>query len=292
MCGRATREWKLDMTEPSAVNGTASATDRTVRIVGTSRGDFLVSEAGPTDAPTLVFVAGLGDDHRSWDAAIDVLSDTYRCVAFDNRGIGGSPVTEGPYTITQLAADAEELATTLGLGTVVGIGSSMGSTICQEWAIANPDRHSALVLTGTWAKTDVWLDVAFAHWVGLAVDDRRDALLEALLVWCMSPRFMNANPDFAQEFLASDVPNLEGFKAAAAACRGHDATARLGKVTIPCLVVSGDHDILIRPELNREVAALLPNSTLVAVDTGHMPFWEEPATFARLVNEWLQDFSG
>jgi pimeloyl-ACP methyl ester carboxylesterase len=54
------------------------------------------------------------------------------------------------------------------------------------------------------------------------------------------------------------------------------------------LVVSGAHDILIRPELNREVAALLPNSTLVSVDTGHMPFWEEPAEFARLVDGWLR----
>jgi pimeloyl-ACP methyl ester carboxylesterase len=276
------------MTESTPVDGAVSGTGRVPRIVATSRGDFLVSESGPADAPTLVFVAGLGDDHLSWDAAIDVLNGTYRCVAFDNRGIGGSPVTEGPYSITQLAADAEELATTLGLGTVVGVGSSMGSTICQEWAIAKPGRHSALVLTGTWAKTDAWLDEAFEHWVGLATDERKDALLGALLVWCMSPRFMSANPDFAQEFMASEVPNLEGFKAAAAACQGHDATTRLGEVTIPCLVVSGAHDILIRPELNREVAALLPNSTLVSVDTGHMPFWEEPADFARLVDGWLR----
>ena len=56
----------------------------------------------------------------------------------------------------------------------------------------------------------------------------------------------------------------------------------------PCLVVSGADDILIRPELNREVASLLPNSTFESMDTGHMPFWEAPKEFARLLTTWLE----
>ena len=258
------------------------------RTVETSRGPFMVAEAGPADAPTMVFVAGLGDDHTSWDAVVPLLSARFRCVSFDNRGIGGSPVTQGPYTIAQLASDAEEVARALGLGRVIGVGSSMGSAICQEWAFAHPDRHAALVLTGTWAKTDLWLDLAFQQWVRLAMLDRGVALLGSILVSCMSPRFINANPDFVQEFERSEVPDLAGFTAAAAACRSHDSRQRLADVMAPCLVVSGADDILIRPELNREVASLLPNSTFESMDTGHMPFWEAPKEFARLLTTWLE----
>jgi pimeloyl-ACP methyl ester carboxylesterase len=62
----------------------------------TERGRFAVEITGPAEAPPAVLIAGLGDDHASWEPVLPYLTPEYRCVTFDNRGIGLSPITPGP----------------------------------------------------------------------------------------------------------------------------------------------------------------------------------------------------
>ena len=109
-----------------------------IEFVDTERGRFAVQSHGPAEAPPVVLIAGLGDDHASWEPVLPYLSPARRCVTFDNRGIGLSPITPGPYRIADLAEDAHALHQALGLAPCVAIGSSMGGAICQEWALNYP----------------------------------------------------------------------------------------------------------------------------------------------------------
>ena len=109
-----------------------------IDFVDTERGRFAVELHGRAEAPPVVLIAGLGDDHASWEPVLPYLTPARRCVTFDNRGIGLSPITPGPYRIADLAEDAHALHQALGLGPCVAIGSSMGGAICQEWAIRHP----------------------------------------------------------------------------------------------------------------------------------------------------------
>jgi pimeloyl-ACP methyl ester carboxylesterase len=81
-------------------------TDLVIEFVDTARGRFAVQIHGPTEAPPVVLIAGLGDDHASWEPVLPYLIPARRCVTFDNRGIGLSPITPGPYRIADLAEDA------------------------------------------------------------------------------------------------------------------------------------------------------------------------------------------
>jgi 3-oxoadipate enol-lactonase len=123
----------------------------------TERGRFAVEITGPAEAPPAVLIAGLGDDHASWEPVLPYLTPEYRCVTFDNRGIGLSPITPGPYRISELAADAHAIHRALGLGPCIAIGSSMGGAIGQEWAIRHPGDVSGLVLSNTWGRSDAFL---------------------------------------------------------------------------------------------------------------------------------------
>ena len=136
--------------------------------VDTPRGSFYVEQTGPATARTIMFVAGLGDDHASWDAPIEHLSHTYRCVTYDNWGIGRSPITEGPYSTQQMADDAQAIDTELGLEKLVAVGSSMGGAICQEWALAYPNTVEHLILSNTWGGSDAWFTALTEHWIRLA----------------------------------------------------------------------------------------------------------------------------
>ena len=252
-------------------------------VVPTPRGDFFVEQRGPTPGVPLMFVAGLGDDHSSWADPVDVLSRSFRCITFDNRGIGRSVVTPGPYSTRSMAEDAEAVAVALGLGAVDAIGSSMGGAICQEWALAYPERIRRLVLSNTWAEQDPWFSALIGHWIDLAGRGSGPDVLYQLALFCFSPAYLREHPDTVEQFLAEGMPDPIGFRGAGEACQGHDAIGRVGAITQPTLVIGGTADILTRPELSRNLAAVLPGARLVWLDAGHMIFWEKPQEWADTV---------
>ena len=205
-------------------------------LVATGRGSFLVEASGPPDAPPVVLVAGLGDDHSSWAEPGELLAASYRVIAFDNRGIGRSPITPGPYTVQEMAEDAHEVVSELGLGRVCAVGSSLGGAICQQWALAHPDAIDRLVLSNTWGHRDRWLNGLFDHWIELAGRGSGRDLLFQLALFCFSPDHMQRHPETIVEFLDAPIPNLDGFRAAARACQGHDAADWLAAIEAPTLV--------------------------------------------------------
>lgn len=253
----------------------------------TTRGAFRVDVSGPADAPPLVFVAGLGDDHASWSGVRPRFDDAYRTIAFDNRGIGASPITAGPYTTRQMAEDAHAIVHALGLGPVIAVGSSMGGAICQEWALAHPEDLRALVLTNSWGERDAYLVELFTHWIELAERGAGRDLLRSLLLFCYSPGFLAANPEVAPGFVSMDPPDLVGFAASAYACREHDALGRLGGVRVPTLVVAGAQDVLTRPELSAHLVQAIPGARAATIDAAHMIFWERPDEFVAEVRRFL-----
>jgi 3-oxoadipate enol-lactonase len=251
------------------------------------------------EGPPVVWVAGLGDDSSSWERQVADFRDEYLCVTFDNRGIGRSSVPPGPYTISAMAQDAHDVVAGLGIAPVIAVGSSMGGAICQRWAAQHPQDVRGLVLTNTWGRSDGFLHVLFEHWIGLAGPSRGQGgeqgggqgggeLLRSLLLFSYGADFLAARPDVSAGFLSSDPPGLDGFTAAAQACRDHDALRVLGAITAPALVIVGEDDILTRPALGRDLAARLPDAALATVAAGHMLFWERPEEFAALVREFLR----
>jgi pimeloyl-ACP methyl ester carboxylesterase len=257
-------------------------------VVSTARGEFFVEQRGPATGVPLVFLAGLGDDHSSWTDPVDLLSQSFRCITFDNRGIGRSIVTPGPYSTGSMAEDAEAVAVALGLDAVDAVGSSMGGAIGQEWALAHPDRVRRLVVSNTWAEQDPWFCALIAHWVDLAGRGAGHDVLYQLALFCFSPGYLREHPHTIQEFLAEGMPDPVGFRAAGAACQGHDAIGRIGGISQPALVIGGRADILTRPELSRNLAGALPEVRLVWLDAGHMIFWERPREWADAVAAFLE----
>jgi len=147
-------------------------------------------EAG--SGPPLVLVAGLGSTHRIWGEMPRVLGRSYRVVAPDNRGVGGSR-DGSPFTLDRAAEDLLALIEQLGPGPVSLLGISMGGIISLKAALAAPGLIERLVL-GSCA----------AH---LSTHGRRSLeLLRDLLLW-VPPRRMGVNlmtlafaPPFVEEY--------------------------------------------------------------------------------------------
>ena len=70
----------------------------------------------------------------------------------------------------------------------------------------------------------------------------------------------------------------------------HEATSRLGALTMPALVLWGEEDALVPVSVGRQLAADLPRARLqVFKGCGHLPTLEKPAESAARFRELLDD---
>jgi 3-oxoadipate enol-lactonase len=63
----------------------------------------------------LLLIMGLGYSHQMWHRTTPVVSQRFRTIQFDNRGVGGSDVPPGPYPIAVMAADAAAVLDSAGV---------------------------------------------------------------------------------------------------------------------------------------------------------------------------------
>jgi pimeloyl-ACP methyl ester carboxylesterase len=70
---------------------------------------------------------------------------------------------------------------------------------------------------------------------------------------------------------------------------GIDIGPLLPRITAPVLVVTGDRDPVVLPSQAHLVANTVPHADLAVIDSaGHLVFWENPAQYNRVVDEWLR----
>jgi pimeloyl-ACP methyl ester carboxylesterase len=244
------------------------------------------------DGPEVLLIAGLGDPAEAWEAQLDGLSDRYRLTAFDNRGVGRTPLGDGQVSAAAFADDAADLLDALEVDSAHVAGFSMGSAIAQELALRHPDRVRSLVLISTYARADALFRAQLDLWRWLpevAPGDRE--FYAGFFTWVYTPRaYADGSVDtIVEEAVAfPHQQSIEGFHAHVDVCRTHDTTDRLAEIAVPTLVVAGEYDVILPPRCGQEVAAAIPNARFeLWPGEAHQPFQEVPDEFnARLDHFW------
>lgn len=232
---------------------------------------------------TIVLVNGLADDLESWGYQTPALVEAgFRVLSFDNRGVGESDKPAGPYTTAQFAADAKALVDGLGVGGFHLVGVSMGGMIAQEYAIAYPGDVRSLTLACTYAAPGPFCSRMFAMWAEMAPVMGLRTVMQDVTLWAFTQEFFETRGDELAEFeeaMASLPQPVDAYLAQLSSIQTHDATARLGRITAPTLVLAGEVDILIPVELSRRLHQGIPGSQWSTVPGGHACCWEHPEPF-------------
>ena len=243
--------------------------------------------------PPLLLIPGLGATRAVFDPIMPLLTAHFRVVVYDQRGIGGSELTPGPYTTRQLAADAAAVLDGVGIDRAAIIGASFGGMVAQELAIAHPDRLSALILAATGPGN--------AHLAQPPDRAAAEALLgkgarnpeQAYRIACTvlySRRFQDEHADFIEDQVAARAArpiDARAFKAQRAASRGHDAWDRLPSITAPTLVVHGSEDVVMPLANAQALAERIPRARLTVFDgAGHLFFHEDPERAALVFSSF------
>lgn len=250
----------------------------------------------------LLMINGLGAPKESWALQIDDLARLFRCITFDNRGMGASDKPPGPYTTRAMAEDAVRLLRHLGVERTHVLGASMGGTIAQELAIDHPEMVGRLAVSCTWAACSRYLERCLVILKETALSEGARGPGWSIPVRRFLSLIMYARDDFsgawqmiadgekevANVLAAGEEPDYRYFVAQADACLTHDARRRLGAIRAPTLVLAGDEDAFTPLPLSEALATSIPNATLSVMEgCGHVMFYERPADFNQRVSRFL-----
>ena len=89
---------------------------------------------------------GVTDSGACWWPALGDVPAGRRVLTVDARGHGDSDLTDEPFTIAALAADAAAVVRAVIGGPVVALGHSMGGLVAEELTLTDPGLVTALVL--------------------------------------------------------------------------------------------------------------------------------------------------
>jgi 3-oxoadipate enol-lactonase len=246
------------------------------------------------DGPPLLLIPGLGATRVIFTPLLPLLATHLRVAVYDQRGIGASAVTAGPYTTAQLAADAAAVLGGLAIDRATALGASFGGMVAQELAVGHPHRLRALVLAATGPGSEHLAQqpdpAASAALLGKGARSPEEAYRIACTV-LYSPGFQEEHPGFIEQQIrdrATRTIDPRAFKAQLAASQGHDAWDRLPSISVPTLVMHGSEDAVMPLANARLLAERIPGARLVVFDgAGHLFFHEQPERAAAIVEEFV-----
>jgi 3-oxoadipate enol-lactonase len=213
--------------------------------------------------PPLFLVHGIGASRHSWDGLIAHLKPYFRCISYDLRGHGRSPLPPPPYTLEDLVADLEALRAELGIERAHFAGHSLGGMIGPAYARRYPQRVLSLGLLST-AAFRTADDSAKVRGVVRAMRTQGIApVLETLKERWFTPEFAVRCPEVIERRMQQVIDtDSEVFLSVFDIYAETEMAPWLSEIEHPCLVLTGENDGGCNPRLNRAIAAALPASKL------------------------------
>lgn len=99
----------------------------------------------------IVLVHGNPSSSHEFEGVVELLGDGYRCIAPDHIGFGASAKpADWDYLPESHAANLAALLDSLDLQGVTLVVGDWGGPIGLSWALDNPERVAAVVVTNTW----------------------------------------------------------------------------------------------------------------------------------------------
>ncbi|MFY9910896.1 MAG: alpha/beta fold hydrolase [Candidatus Sulfotelmatobacter sp.] len=237
----------------------------------------------------VLLIMGLGYSSALWHRARPVLSQRFRTVALDNRGVGLSDVLPGPYSISTMASDAAAVLDAADISSAHVFGVSMGGMIAQEFALQYPARTRSLILgcTSAGGPTAVRADRKVTDILmirGMTLEQAREAILPYIYD-AATPR------EKIEEDLRlrrSCFPSLQGFTAQLQAILAWEGYSRIAQIAAPTLVIHGKLDALVPPGNGQLIANRIPGARLVLLDhASHLFLTDQTQLSGKAIVEFL-----
>lgn len=257
-----------------------------------------LTTAGGQGRRLCLFLHGIGGNRDNWDLQVAVASGIMPAAALDLRGYGDSTLGPRQSTVDDYCDDILRVMQVMGAERLVLVGLSYGSWIATSFAMRHPQLLDGLVLSGGCTG------------MSEAGPDEREAFRisrEVPLNAGQTPR--DFAPAVVKVLAGPDAPEavretLFASMAAIPAATYRDALVcftnplekfDFSKLTMPVLMMTGEHDRLAPPAEIRGVAGRIWDSAPrpdvrfeVIAGAGHVCNLEQPGPYNRHLTDFLR----
>ncbi|MFT5693787.1 MAG: 3-oxoadipate enol-lactonase [Oceanicoccus sp.] len=231
-------------------------------------------------ASRVLFIGGTGGDLRMKPNIMNSpLAKRFTILAFDQRGLGQTRGTEGPYTMAQYADDAAALMTHVGWQTAHVYGVSFGGMVAQHLAINHPEHVDKLVLACTSCGGIGTASYPLHNIHDLQGRDRFEFMM-AISDSRRNIDWQQKNPDKVEKSWLFSVAQRKEIVETEASIRGayfqiearkdHDTSGHLRDIFSKTFICGGKYDALAPPSNLEDLNKGIANSELSFYEGGHL----------------------
>lgn len=233
------------------------------------------------EGEVILLLHGLFCNLSNFSYTIDHFSDKYRVIA-PSLPLVDLPLRES--NINGLVNYIENFATRLELKKFTIVGNSLGGHIAIKYALRNPSKVEALVLTGS---SGLFGESIKSH--GYPKRKSYDYINNKIKMAFFDPR--HATKELTDEILLSLKDNSKAIRilSLAKSTLKSNLSNQLNSIDVPVMLIWGKNDQITPPEIAYNFKKLIPNAQLVWIENcGHIAMVECPNAFNELLEVFLR----
>ena len=253
--------------------------------------------------PLVMVNGGPGFDHQYvlCSDAWDTLAKKRRVVFYDQRGNGksGALAKDASCTLADQIADLEALRAELHADQIDLLGHSWGGYLVMAYAARHPERVAHLMILDSaspkWTDTDFIFKYVFPEGIDRqGALDFADAVGDSAAAAASMKEYLGmlfVSTDKRDEFLSRWTPKAYT-RSVNEVLNGDlgkiDMWPALASLHMPTIVMTGRYDINVAPSTAWKIHnAIRGSQWQVFEKSGHLPYFEEPAAFVKVVEGFL-----
>src|SRR5579859_4102966 len=255
------------------------------------RGDAQIFYTELGSGPPVVLVHPFPSCHEFWLPLAELLSQRYRVILPDLRGMGQSAIGGSPITMQTHADDIIAVCREMGVDKAVFGGCSIGGYVLFELWRRHRDRMRALMLCNTKAAADSPEQAGYREKARKDIHDNGPAPFAAGMAgYCIGDSTKKNRPDLVVSAVRTmRFSTAEGLVASINCLASRpDSIPTLSTINVPTVILAGNDDVLSSREDSQKMEQGITGSRLFTIpQTGHYAPWERSEECGKILRNFL-----
>jgi pimeloyl-ACP methyl ester carboxylesterase len=217
----------------------------------------------------LVFVHGVGLDHKMWDSQVNSLSD-HSIITYDLLGHGKTPYNKEEITLSDFSNQLDYLLKFLKIDKINLVGFSLGSLIALDFASKFQDNLKSLTLIGTtYKRTEEQRALVIERFEQAKLN--KPISKQALRRW-FTDKYLDEHPEIYDQFIKiltkDGDDHLNFLKAYKLFAYHQDDIDIIKDIKTKTLIMTGSDDSGSTVQMSKSLSDDLINSSFIEINNG------------------------